>query len=183
MVMRMKGHNGYSPCRMCNIHGVRIPGNPRSPYYMPLDRSRHPSIPDGDPVSYDASNLPKRTHTAFLREARKVQFAHTEKASNDLAKKYGIKGIPLLSYLPSLTFPSSFPYDFMHLIWENLLKNLVLLWTGEYKGLDEGSESYHLAPNVWKAIGEATGNSGTTIPSCFGRRTRAVYTRSFNRRG
>ncbi len=171
MVMRMKGHNGYAPCRMCNIHGVRIPGKPRSPYYVPLDRSRHPEIPNGDPLSYDPSDLPIRTHTAILAEAREVQLAASEKDSDELAKKYGIKGIPLLSYLPSLNFPLSFPYDFMHLVWENLMKNLVLLWTGEFKGLDEGSESYHLAPNVWKAIGEATAKSGSTIPSCFGRRT------------
>jgi hypothetical protein len=27
MIMRMKGHNGFCPCRMCNISGLRIPNN------------------------------------------------------------------------------------------------------------------------------------------------------------
>ncbi|KAH9922140.1 hypothetical protein B0H21DRAFT_841828 [Amylocystis lapponica] len=59
----------------------------------------------------------------------------------------------------------------MHLIWENLIKNLILLWTGEFKGLDQGHENYQIPENVWKAIGKATAESGTTIPSAFGPRT------------
>ncbi|KAI6014252.1 hypothetical protein BKA83DRAFT_4465893 [Pisolithus microcarpus] len=56
----------------------------------------------------------------------------------------------------------------MHLIWENVMKNLVLLWTGEFKGLDTGQESYKLGKNVWDAIGDATAASGKTIPSTYG---------------
>ena len=55
----------------------------------------------------------------------------------------------------------------MHLIWENLLPNLILLWTGKFKGLDEGRESYHLGVGVWEAIGEATKASGSTIPAAY----------------
>ncbi|KAL6300193.1 hypothetical protein BKA93DRAFT_819555 [Sparassis latifolia] len=58
----------------------------------------------------------------------------------------------------------------MHLIWENVIKNLVLLWTGEFKGLDEGNEEYQLHPDVWTAIGAATAAAGSTIPSAFGPR-------------
>ncbi|KZT72992.1 hypothetical protein DAEQUDRAFT_743254 [Daedalea quercina L-15889] len=58
----------------------------------------------------------------------------------------------------------------MHLVWENVLKNLVSLWTGEYKGLDSGTEDYVLDPDVWKAIGEATASAGSTIPSVYGPR-------------
>lgn len=55
----------------------------------------------------------------------------------------------------------------MNLIWENLLLNLILLWTGKFKGLDEGCESYKLGPGVWEAIGEAMKASGATIPSAY----------------
>ncbi|KAJ7017634.1 hypothetical protein C8F04DRAFT_1017428 [Mycena alexandri] len=58
----------------------------------------------------------------------------------------------------------------MHLIYENVIKNLVLLWTGAYKGLDEGTGDYQLSSSVWDAIGAATGDSGSTIPSAFGAR-------------
>jgi hypothetical protein len=72
--------------------------------------------------------------------------------------------VPVLSYLPSLSFPFSFPYDFMHLIWENVIPNLVGLWTGDFKGLDQGRESYGLEKGVWEAIGAA---SAATIPASF----------------
>ena len=86
----------------------------------------------------------------------------------DLAKKYGIKGIPVLSYIPSLNFPASFPYDFMHLIWENLVKNLVLHWMGKFKGLDDSNESYSFLKAIWEAIGETISAAGSTIPSMYG---------------
>jgi hypothetical protein len=72
---------------------------------------------------YDPANLPLHTHANFLDTARAVQMAPTTAQSNILAKSSGIKGIPILSYLPSLFFPYFFPYDFMHLIFENIMKN------------------------------------------------------------
>jgi hypothetical protein len=172
MVMRMKGHNGLVPCRTCNIQGVRVPGSRGTTHYVPLDRSNHPDIADtpDSPASYDASSLPLRSHAQFLQQAHEVQFAATTAEEERLAKKYGIKGIPILSNLSSLFFPHSFPWDFMHLIFENVIKNLTLLWTGEYKGMDEGNGSYQLNPTVWEALGAAAAASGSTIPSAFGAR-------------
>lgn len=173
MVMRMKGHNGFAPCRMCNITGVRIPDT-RTPYYVPLDRSRHPDVLDTQDPSvvktFDPTHLPLRAHSEFLTQAHDVQFAATQADSDRLSKKCGVKGVPILSALSSLTFPSSFPYDFMHLIWENVVKNLMLLWSGNYKGLDEGDGSYQFPTDVWEAIGKATAASGDYIPYVFGPR-------------
>lgn len=171
MVMRMKGHNGLTPCRMCNIKGLRVPNSRAPTHYVPLDRARHPSVRNTESIKqYDPAALPVRTHLEFLAQAREVQSAPTNADEDRLAKEYGIKGIPVLSYLPSLFFPASFPYDFMHLIFENVIKNLILLWTGEFKGLDEGTGSYHLQRKVWEAIGAATAASGSTIPGAFGAR-------------
>jgi len=64
----------------------------------------------------------------------------------------------------------------MHLIWENLIPNLVLLWTSEFKGLDKGTEEYELAPKVWQAICAAGAAAGSTIPSTFGARTPSIAT-------
>ena len=58
----------------------------------------------------------------------------------------------------------------MHLVWENLVDNLIMLWTGKFKGLDEGKEQYEIEASVWDAIGTATAQSGSTIPSAFGAR-------------
>ena len=117
---------------------------------------------------YDPTGLPLWSHANFLDTARAVQMAPTAAQSNILAKNSGIKGIPILSYLPSLFFPNSFPYNFMHLIFEKVMKNLILLWTCEFKGLDEGNGKYHLMLKVWEAIGASTAASGLTIPSAFG---------------
>ena len=56
-VMRMKGHNGFCPCRCCEIHSIHYPFG--SVYYVPLARS------DGE-ESYNVTALKKRTHERFL---------------------------------------------------------------------------------------------------------------------
>lgn len=168
-LMRMKGHNGLVPCRACNIQAVRDTSNPRaSTHYTPLYR------PHGK--SYNPLNLPLRSHDEFIRQASLVSLATTDTEEKERAKIFGIKGVPILSTLPSLSFPSSFPHDFMHLVMENVIPGLVSLWTGEYKGLDSGSENYQLPPTVWNAIGTACAQSGATIPSAFGCRVPNIAT-------
>jgi hypothetical protein len=151
---------------------LRVPGTRATTHYVPLDQAPHPDVKqDVNRIQiYDPRNLPLRTHTSFLAQAAEVDAAVNNVNADHLAKTYGIKGRPLLSFLDSLSFPCCFPYDFMHLIYENLIKNLVLLWTGEFKGLDEGNESYKLTRTVWEAIGEGTAASGSTIPSAYGSR-------------
>ncbi|KAJ7745839.1 hypothetical protein DFH07DRAFT_869646 [Mycena maculata] len=58
----------------------------------------------------------------------------------------------------------------MHLIWENLIKNLILLWTGDFKGLDEGTGEYELGKAIWEAIASRTSSASDTIPSAYGSR-------------
>jgi hypothetical protein len=166
MFMRMKGHNGISPCRMCHIQGIRIPSSRITTHYVPLNRDNFPGVNPG----YQADSLPLRNHNTFLEQAVEVQTALTTTASERLATKYGIKGLPLLTSLSSLSFPISFPYDFMLLIWSNLIVNLIQLWTAQFKDLDHVNEGYVLMPTVWQAIGEATFNAGQTIPAAFGSR-------------
>jgi hypothetical protein len=172
MVMQIKGHNGIRLCHMCNIQGLCIPGSCTTTHYAPLDQSRHPDIQHDDTMikKYSPSHLPLQTHAKFLRQGHQVQFASNRTQFENLSKQFRVKGIPILAYLSSIYFPSSFPYDFMHLIFENVMKNLVLLWTGKFKGLDEGNGSYVLAPKVWDAIGAATAASGSSIPLAFGAR-------------
>ena len=177
MLMRMTGHNGYSPCRQCKILGVRMPNSRSTTHYVPLNRSRHPEVRSGTGVAaYDPAALPLHTEEELLQQAQEVRDAPSEAQRNRLSKAYGIKGIPLLSYLKSLLFPWSFPYDFMHLIWENLIPNLILLWTGEFKGLDKGKEDYEFAPKVWQAICAAGAAAGSSIPSVFGACTPNIAT-------
>ncbi len=169
MVMRMKGHNGVCPCRMCSIAAVRIPDARATTHYVPLNRSNHPDVlSDPEAVRiYDPTALPRRSHDEFMAQAREVQYASSGAESDRLA---GIKGVPVLSALSSLSFPDSFPYDFMHLIWENVVKNLMQLWAGTYKDLDQGSQQYQLRTSVWEEVGKAGADAGGTIPYVFGPR-------------
>jgi hypothetical protein len=166
MIMRMKGHNAISPCRMCTIKGIRIPFSQVTTHYVPLRREGFPDPQD----QYDPSALPLRNHELFIEQAKEVQYAPNDANSEHLATLYGIKGVPLLSTLSSLSFPVSFPYDFMHLIWTNLIPNLILLWTGKFKDLPHDDEEYVLVRTVWEAIGVGTANAGKTIPAAFGSR-------------
>jgi len=169
-LMNMKGHAGVLPCRMCNINGLHVPGARGTSHYVPLMRSSHPDV-KADPHAvkvFDADNLPLWTHHEIIAQANEVETSRTQTAAHDLSIAYGIKGSSIFSYLSSMSFPLSFPYDFMHLIWENVVQNLVLLWTGHYKGLDQGTEQYEISKALWEAIGEATGASGSSIPSAYG---------------
>jgi hypothetical protein len=55
----------------------------------------------------------------------------------------------------------------MHLIWANLIPNLVLLWTGKFKDLDHDGQDYVIMKTVWEAIREATVQAVETIPATF----------------
>jgi len=163
MLLRVKGHNARSPCRLCTIQGVQIPKSSLTTYYVPLSRKNlTPKQPDVDPI-----HLPLRTHETFMAEAKEVQSAESNAESDRLATKYGINGVPLLGVLDSLSLPLSTGYEFMHLVFENLLPNLVLFWSGNFKNLDQ-DQPFVIDRRVWDAIGMSTAASKSTIPSCYG---------------
>ena len=174
LLMRMKGHNGLFPCRFCKIKGLKVPGPKATTHYVPLHRDNHPTVQGSTDPSivkiYDGAALPLRGHEEIRTQGEHVEATLVKSRREALAKEYGVKGVSILFNLSSLTFPTCFPYDFMHLIWENVIKNLILLWTGDFKGLDEGSGCYQIDTTVWAAIGSATAASGSTIPGCYGTR-------------
>ncbi|QRV93204.1 hypothetical protein RhiJN_21257 [Ceratobasidium sp. AG-Ba] len=94
--------------------------------------------------------------------------AQTTIAARDrLGQKYGLNSQCMLSALRSIDLVKCFPYDFMHLIYENLVPNLIAHWTGTFKGLDQGQEHYEISEAAWKAIGEETAAATRTIPARF----------------
>ena len=101
-------------------------------------------------------------------QACNIKMAPNNATHERLAKKHGIKGIPVLSAISSIAFPSSFPFNFMHLIWEKLIPNLIEFWTGEFKNLDHEGKGYFIEPHIWNDIGSATAACGVTIPAAFG---------------
>jgi hypothetical protein len=158
-LMRLKGHNGFCPCRACQIQGVRHPS--ATTYYVPL---RHPTTS----TSWQHPRyIPKREHTHFQDVPSKIRALPTQAARKRLARYWGINDTSILINIPSLSFPTSFPHDFMHLLFENIVPNLIDLWTGSYKGLPQGSVEYQLPQDVWEQIGRETEAASSLIPSAF----------------
>ncbi|KAF8345262.1 hypothetical protein F5887DRAFT_1061833 [Amanita rubescens] len=56
----------------------------------------------------------------------------------------------------------------MHLIWENLIPNLVLFWSRCFKELSHNEMGYALSDSVWKDICRISAEAGDTIPAAFG---------------
>jgi hypothetical protein len=162
LIMRMKGQNGICPCRICDIMAISFNSHT---HYVSLHREK---IPGAKPRQYDSSDLPIRTQERLMKQARKVQMAPDNAKRDRLATKYGIKGVPVLSCISSISFPFSFPFDFMHLIWENLIPNLIEFWTCVFKDLDHDGRGYVIEPRVWEEIGATTAACGATIPLAFG---------------
>jgi Transposase family tnp2 len=149
LLMQMKGHNGLVPCCFCKIQGLKVPSPRATTHYVPLHQANHPTvqvITDSSTITvYNSAALPYHSHKEIHAQGKHINTTLVKVRCEALAKEYGVKGCSILFKLSSLTFPTCFPYDFMHLIWENVVKNLILLWTGNFKGLDEGSGCYSVA--------------------------------------
>ena len=58
-----------SPCRMCDIQGIRIPSSWITAHYVPLNCDHFSGVNPG----YQAHSLPLRNHKTFLKQAVEVQ--------------------------------------------------------------------------------------------------------------
>lgn len=174
-LMRMKGHNGKSPCRACHILGIRVPNSDNPSHYTPLHRSFA-----SDQPSYDPLHLPRRTHEQFLAQIAELDSAPSTSEAERLSSQYGIKGRPILSHLATISLPQSFPHDFMHLVWENLIPNLLRLWTSTFNSLNTSASNYYLPRSVQDAVAAAAAPSGDTIPAAFSCRVPNFVTSRFS---
>ncbi|KAJ7648917.1 hypothetical protein B0H17DRAFT_1147873 [Mycena rosella] len=140
------------------------------------------------PASWDPNNLPLRTHEHFLDVIRQIEPARTAIAAEKPAKYHGIKGLPALCKVDSLDLARSYPWDFMHLLFENNIPNLVAHWSGsqDYEivlgFLLQGIQSLSsrnirfnqykiytlpIAEEVWAEIWKETAEVMKDIPSSF----------------
>ncbi|KAH7911338.1 Transposase family tnp2-domain-containing protein, partial [Hygrophoropsis aurantiaca] len=157
----IKGHNAIFPCRSCKIKGVRGNGNT---YYVPLQPPINCDLPE---VTWDANNLPLRKHIEFAEVVSMIEAEQTAAQKDRIAKAHGIKRSAAMHRVGSIDCARSLPWEWFHLLLENVVPNLVKLWTGKYKGLDVGSEDYQIAPHVWEEIGAETATAVQHIPAPF----------------
>ncbi|CEL54833.1 hypothetical protein RSOLAG1IB_11778 [Rhizoctonia solani AG-1 IB] len=160
-ILEFIGHNGCFPCRFCYIPTVSGPTSGGGFHrYCPLQQ------PDG--FQTDPLDLPKRTHRETLQLGLEVLKAPNENLRSAWATETGVKGVTLLARLPSISVPASFPIDLMHMVWQNLIPQLIDLWTNNFNELDAGLEEYLLDTTVVGALNHALKSSRRTIPTQFG---------------
>jgi hypothetical protein len=163
-LLGIKGHNGMCPCRSCKTLGVRDITNNGRVYYIPLTT---PNVQRQTRPSVDPRALHLRTQEDFDSVLRQIHATETKTARTNLEKRHGIKKPPAFHRVGSLDSAKSYPWEWAHLFCENVIPNLVSLWTGKYKGLDTGSEDYEIHPEIWEQIGLETKKSVAEIPAAF----------------
>ncbi|KZO90958.1 hypothetical protein CALVIDRAFT_489779, partial [Calocera viscosa TUFC12733] len=165
-LMNFKGHNGFKPCRFCEIPAVRAENNRVN--CIPLDRAAFPPL-RGYPSSFLPDSLTFRTHEQLRHTAERIVNAESDRAAEDIAKDSGVKGDSIWRIFGSIVWPWAFPLDFMHLLFENVAPLLLGLWAGENRHGSE-EDDFIIPYATLSAIAEQVAESGNTIPSTFGRR-------------
>ncbi|KAG9080681.1 hypothetical protein FRC06_006281, partial [Ceratobasidium sp. 370] len=163
-MLLIKAHNAVTPCRACIMQAVLCRLSERkSIYYIPLT---NPTTMQTLPID----ELLMRSHMQTLAIFKKLDQLNVLRKKNkqeELSQATGIVGRPIFAYLKFVDLSSSFPYDIMHLLFENLVPNMIWHWTGKFKWLDQGNGAYELAPGDWEEIGRCTAQATRTIPSAF----------------
>src|SRR3989337_954248 len=88
----------------------------------------------------------------------------------------GIRGRSILFDLKATRFPSSFPIDLMHLIYENIACYMFKLWTGNFFSNNSSQDigDYVLSPNVWNTIGNEMHHARKNLSAYLGRPPRNI---------
>ncbi|KIK94880.1 hypothetical protein PAXRUDRAFT_33269 [Paxillus rubicundulus Ve08.2h10] len=161
--LNIKGHNAIYPCRSCKIKAVCGLGKT---HYVSL---RPPK--DGGPTRartiWQPDNLPLRRHHDFIDTVTQLHAATTKIAKERIAKQTGIKDLPAMHRVGSLDYAQSVPWEWFHLLLENIIPNLVDFWTGWFKDLDSGTEDFEIAPHIWEEVGKEIAAAVQHIPASF----------------
>ena len=156
--LQIKGHNGIHPCRSCRIRAVRGTGKT---YYVPLRPPRNTEDARRG-VQWSPESLPLRQHTDFIETTSQLRAATTKAEKERIMKETGIKNIPAISRVGSLDYTRSVPWEWFHLLLENVIPNLV-----SFKGLGEGDEEFEIPSHIWDEVGRETAAAVQHIPTTF----------------
>ena len=172
----LKGVNGYHPCWLCNMKGIRLRG--RKTVYYPDFIWKSRGNRQIRKVLWNPARLCMRndndTHSAFetIRSARE-NGNHRE--ADEIAMETGIVGMPeIVRRFDSVHAYRSFPVDLMHLLLENIAPFMVSIWTGDVD--TEGDHCYLSSPAAMRKVDQILIDSGSGINDSL-RRPRALSVR------
>ena len=176
-VIKMKGTRGVGakkPCHQCHVRGIRDEtgtGPKARTYYIPL------TVPGTGESRYETEILHNlRTRDDYLRTYHQLDTAKSEAERKKIREETGINRASIWSLLPYFDMGRAIPGGYMHAVCINLMRALVTLWRGEFKGLNAGSGAYIIPAATWEVIGEETRDSNHWMPAAFVRSLPNIHT-------
>ncbi|PXF39711.1 hypothetical protein BWQ96_10587 [Gracilariopsis chorda] len=131
----LKGPNGLVPCRFCLIRGIHVHHCYFPPVFSGHDQS-NAKRRIVDRVLWDPSCLPLRTHSEVMEAYnwfKEMEFKIPKRELEYHLKQNGFSSThptPLLELNTMRAF-RSFPIDIMHLLFENVAKDVVSIWCND----------------------------------------------------
>ena len=168
-VIKTKGTRGVGakkPCHQCHVRGIRDEtgtGPKARTYYIPL------TVPGTGESRYETEILHNlQTCEDYLRTYHQLDTAKSEAERKKVREENGVNRASISSLLPYFDMGRAIPGGYIHAVCINLIRALITLWRGEFKGLDVGSGTYTIPPGIWEVIGE--------MPAAFVRSLLNVHT-------
>lgn len=133
----LRGHNGRSPCRFCYIHGFRVVAK-RHIYYPSAIRTadrRGGKRRRVVKTLWHPWNLPLRSEEETLSALEAIEQTENSgdhRQAEEMCKDLGVKSFELsllIHRMPHIHAFESFPIDIMHLLYLNVAKDMLSLWT------------------------------------------------------
>ncbi|KAF9487782.1 hypothetical protein BDN71DRAFT_1485254 [Pleurotus eryngii] len=120
-MLGIKGHNGFCPCRSCEITGVRMKSLGGKVYYVPLTFPSN--YIDGKGSSWDPAALPVRTQAAINKALVDISDAETQTAKNKISMATGIRETSALTRIGSLDhskYTGTEDYELSGVVWQQI---------------------------------------------------------------
>jgi hypothetical protein len=169
-LLHLNGHGAIYPCRACKIRGASYllryttkKGKNKGKeghttrYYFPLSPPTKfpPDMSEARKEACSKIDTYASYHDFPFRSSE--DYLHDGKASlvdPGLASESGVKGVSRFSELPTMSIPRSSPFDMMHLVYLNFVRDLCKLLNGTF--FTDNHLNVHSAridSREWEALG------------------------------
>ena len=169
-LFKLSGHTGTYPCRACKISSTPYlnryltksgvnkgeTGKNIRGYYSLSSPTKFPpqvSIDQRERISRfpfyeNHDDLPLRSHDDYIHDGK------ASLVDPSLHHTFDIKGVSPFTLLSTISFPTSVPFDIIHLVFLNFVRDLCALFNGSYfKDQSLNKHAARLSNSEWTALG------------------------------
>ncbi|KAJ9095019.1 hypothetical protein QFC21_005812 [Naganishia friedmannii] len=180
-----KGIGSKLASRWCTMPAVRA-GVPKSEYGKYYMTTKSPA----STTRMNYAELPVRTKAGILKDIDEIRGCIAKTSMEAMQTEKGINDQSVFALIGSIDFPWSFSADIMHILFENIMKELLGLWEGKYKasmvtGAVNGrlsaaaGENYVISKVDWDAMDGEVASSNATVPAQMARRLGSLSKRGY----